>query len=68
MKLVRVIAIVDAPLAPRATDSDPGDAATVKVCVATSFTVSDTEVVRVSVPEVAVSVTVAAPRSPCPTP
>jgi hypothetical protein len=61
VKLVRVIAMVDAPLPPCATDSDPGDAAIVKVCVATSFTVSDTEVVRVSVPEVAVKVTVAAP-------
>ena len=61
VKLVRVIAIVDAPLAPRATESEPGDAAIVKVCVWTSFTVSDTDVVRVNVPEVAVSVTDAAP-------
>jgi hypothetical protein len=61
VKLVRVIAIVDAPLAPRATDSEPGDAATVKVGVDPSFTVSDTDVVRVSAPEVAVRVTVAAP-------
>jgi len=61
VKLVRVIAIVDAPLAPRATDSEPGDAATVKVGVDPSFTVRDTDEVRVSAPEVAVKVTVAAP-------
>jgi hypothetical protein len=61
VKLVRVIAIVEAPLAPCATDSEPGDAATVKVCVAPSFTVSETAVLRVNAPEVAVSVTVAAP-------
>ena len=61
VKLVRVMAIVDAPLAPRATESDPGDADDSKVGVAPSFTVSDTDVVRVSAPEVAVKVTVAAP-------
>src|SRR6187402_1644699 len=59
VKLVRVIATVDEPLAPRATDNEAGEAATVKVCIATSFTVSDTDVVRVTEPDVAVSVTAA---------
>ncbi len=62
VKLVRLIAIVEAPLAPRATDNAPGDEPTVKSLVAVPVTVSATVVVRVSEPEVAVSVIVAAPR------
>jgi hypothetical protein len=61
VKLVRVIDTVDVPLAPRATESVPGDAATVKSLVGVFETVSDTDVVRVSEPAVAVSVITAAP-------
>jgi hypothetical protein len=61
VKLVRVMATAVAPLAPRATESDPGDAATVKFGVVTSLTVSDAVVVRESEPDVAVKVIVAAP-------
>jgi hypothetical protein len=61
VKLVREIARVDAPLAPRATESAAGDAATAKSLVGVFETVSETEVVRVSDPDAAVSVIIAAP-------
>src|SRR5688572_8703056 len=61
VKLVRLMATVDAPLPPRATDNEPGVGATVKSPFMVPVTVSDTVVDRDSEPEVAVRVTVAAP-------
>jgi hypothetical protein len=61
VKLVRLMATVEAPLPPRATDKLPGDGETVKSLVGVPVTVSDTVVERVSEPDVAVRVTVATP-------
>ena len=57
--LATVIVLV--PLAPCLTDTEVGDALTVKVGVAAAFTVSDMVVVAVRLPEVPVMVTVAVP-------
>src|SRR5262245_44023498 len=56
VKFVRLIEIVELPVAPRATETGPDDA-TVKSLVTVPVTVSETLVVRVSEPEVAVNVT-----------
>ena len=68
VKLVRVMAIVDAPLAPRATESEAGEARNGEVTGGRARDRERHRVVRVSVPEVAVSVTAAAPRVACSTP
>jgi hypothetical protein len=57
--LVTVIVLV--PLAPCATVSDAGDALTLKLGVVAEFTVSETVVVAVKLPDVPVMVTVAVP-------
>jgi hypothetical protein len=61
VKFVRLIAIVTGALAPRATEVGLA-LPRVKSPGVVSVTVSDTEVVRVNVPEVAVNVIIAAPR------
>jgi hypothetical protein len=57
--LVTVIVLV--PLAPCVTDTDEGDALTLKFGEAVEFTVSETVVVAVKLPDVPVIVTVAVP-------